>query len=66
MVSILRRSALVGPAALLVLLTIGNSSPLRPQGQRQGEDEVQLGQEVFDQLRAKGENPPKNGEAARG
>jgi predicted Zn-dependent protease len=45
----------VGPAALLVLLTIGNSSPLRPQGQPQGEDEVQLGQEVFDQLRAKGE-----------
>ena len=48
------RSVLVGAATLLGLMTAGNAGPLSPQGQNQ-DDELQMGQEVFTELKAKGE-----------
>ena len=48
------RSVLTGTATLLVLLTVGNAGPLPQQGQNQ-DDELQMGQEVFNELKAKGE-----------
>ena len=53
--STLIRSALVATAALLVLLAVGNASPSASQGQNPGDDELQMGQEVFNELKAKGE-----------
>src|SRR5215469_13296151 len=51
----LLRCVLVGTAALLGFLTVGNVSRLLSQEQTQGDDEQQMGQEVFNELRAKGE-----------
>ena len=48
------RSGLMGAATLLGLLTTGNATPLPWQGQNK-DDEVQMGQEVFNELKAKGE-----------
>ena len=48
----LLRSVLVGTATLLGLLTVGNAGRLRGQNQ---DDELQMGQEVFNELKAKGE-----------
>src|SRR4029077_11710439 len=48
------RSVLVCAAALLGL-TVGNLDHVLSQGQTQGDDELQMGQEVFNQLKAKGE-----------
>jgi len=50
----LLRSVLMGTATLLGLLTAGNARPLPRQGQNQ-DDELQMGQEVFNELKAKGE-----------
>jgi beta-barrel assembly-enhancing protease len=50
----LLRSVLMGTATLLGLLTAGNAGPLPWQGQNQ-DDELQMGQEVFNELKAKGE-----------
>ena len=50
----LTRSVLTGTATLLGLLTVGNAGPLPRQGQNQ-DDELQMGQEVFNELKAKGE-----------
>ena len=47
-------SVLVGTATLLGLLTVGNARPSPWQGQSQ-DDELQMGQEVFNELKAKGE-----------
>lgn len=47
-------SVLLGTATLLGLLTVGNARPLPAQGQNQ-DDELQMGQEVFNELKAKGE-----------
>jgi predicted Zn-dependent protease len=47
-------SVLIGTATLLGLLTGGNARPLPSQGQNQ-DDELQMGQEVFNELKAKGE-----------
>jgi predicted Zn-dependent protease len=47
-------SVLMGTATLLGLLTVGNARPLPRQGQSQ-DDELQMGQEVFNELKAKGE-----------
>src|SRR6267154_4404205 len=47
-------SVLMGTATLLGLLTVGNARPLPWQGQSQ-DDELQMGQEVFNELKAKGE-----------
>jgi beta-barrel assembly-enhancing protease len=44
----------MGTATLLGLLTAGNARPLPRQGQNQ-DDELQMGQEVFNELKAKGE-----------
>jgi predicted Zn-dependent protease len=44
----------MGTATLLGLLTAGNAGPLPRQGQNQ-DDELQMGQEVFNELKAKGE-----------
>jgi beta-barrel assembly-enhancing protease len=49
----LMRSVLMGAATLLRPLTLGNAAPLA-QGQNQ-DDELQMGQEVFNELKAKGE-----------
>jgi predicted Zn-dependent protease len=48
------RSVLIGAATLLGLLILGNAEPLSSQGQNQ-DDELQMGQEVFNELKAKGE-----------
>jgi len=48
------RSVLIGGATLLGLLILGNAEPLPSQGQNQ-DDELQMGQEVFNELKAKGE-----------
>jgi predicted Zn-dependent protease len=48
------RSVVVGSAALLGLLTAGNAGPLPQQDQNQV-DELQMGQEVFNELKAKAE-----------
>jgi len=45
---------LVGTATLLCLLTVGNAGPSQQQSQNQ-DDELQMGQEVFNELKAKGE-----------
>src|SRR5258708_33866481 len=45
-------SVLMGTATLLGLLTVGNARPLPWQGQSQ-DDELQMGQEVFNELKAK-------------
>ena len=50
----LLRSVLMGTAMLLGLLTARNAGPLPSQGQNQ-DDELQMGQEVFNELKAKGE-----------
>jgi len=50
----LLRSVLMGTATLLGLWTAGNARPLPRQGQNQ-DDELQMGQEVFNELKAKGE-----------
>jgi predicted Zn-dependent protease len=50
----LLRSVLIGTATLLGLLTAGNAGPLPRQGQNQ-DDELKMGQEVFNELKAKGE-----------
>jgi beta-barrel assembly-enhancing protease len=47
-------SVLMGTATLLGLLTVGNARPSPWQGQSQ-DDELQMGQEVFNELKAKGE-----------
>src|SRR5260221_1097073 len=47
-------SVLMGTATLLGLLTVGNARPLPWQGQSQ-DDELQMGLEVFNELKAKGE-----------
>ena len=47
-------SVLMGTATLLGVLTGGNARPLPSQGQNQ-DDELQMGQEVFNELKAKGE-----------
>ena len=47
-------SVLIAAAALFALLTSGNARPLPRQVQNQ-DDEVQMGQEVFNDLKAKGE-----------
>jgi beta-barrel assembly-enhancing protease len=47
-------SVLVGTVTLLALLTVGIAGPSPGQGQNQDE-EVQMGQEVFNELKAKGE-----------
>jgi predicted Zn-dependent protease len=47
-------SALMAAATLLGLLVAGNAGPLPRQGQNQ-DDEQQMGQEVFNELKAKGE-----------
>ena len=47
-------SLVLGGATLLGPLTGGNAGPLPWQGQNQ-DDEVQMGQEVFNELKAKGE-----------
>jgi len=47
-------SVLMGAATLLGLLTVGNAGPLPQQGQSQDEEQ-QMGQEVFNELKAKGE-----------
>jgi beta-barrel assembly-enhancing protease len=52
--SSLFRRVLVCAAALLGL-TVGNLDHVLSQGQTQGDDELQMGQEVFNQLKAKGE-----------
>ena len=52
--SSLFRRVLVCAAALLGL-TVGNLDRVLSQGQTQGDDELQMGQEVFNQLKAKGE-----------
>jgi predicted Zn-dependent protease len=44
----------MGTATLLGLLTAGNAGPLPRQGQNQ-DDELKMGQEVFNELKAKGE-----------
>jgi predicted Zn-dependent protease len=44
----------MGTATLLGLLTVGNAGPLPQQGQSQDEEQ-QMGQEVFNELKAKGE-----------
>src|SRR5215472_2170619 len=48
------RSLLIGGATLLGLMILGNAEPLPQQGQNQ-DDELQMGQEVFNELKAKGE-----------
>ena len=53
--STLLRSALMSAAALLSIFTIRIASPSPFQEQTQGDDELQMGQEVFDQLKTKGE-----------
>src|SRR5215469_9935248 len=53
--STLLRFALMATAALLVLQTSGDVSHVLSQEQTQGDDEQQMGQEVFNELRAKGE-----------
>ena len=50
----LLRYVLMSTATLLSLLTDGNAGPLSRQGQKQ-DDELQMGQEVFNELKAKGE-----------
>jgi len=50
----LLRFPLVGTATLLGLLTGGNAGPSPQQSQNQ-DDELQMGQEVFNELKAKGE-----------
>jgi predicted Zn-dependent protease len=50
----LLRSVLLSTVTLLGLLTAGNAGPLPWQGQNQ-DDELQMGQEVFNELKAKGE-----------
>src|SRR6516225_8749147 len=50
----LTRFLLMGIATLWGLLTVGNAGPLLSQGQNQ-DDELQMGQEVFNELKAKGE-----------
>jgi beta-barrel assembly-enhancing protease len=47
-------SVLMGTATLLGLLTVGTARPSPWQGQSQ-DDELQMGQEVFNELKAKGE-----------
>src|SRR5258705_1767858 len=47
-------SVLIGATTLLGLLTVGNARPFPQQGQSQ-DDEQQMGQEVFNELKAKGE-----------
>src|SRR5271169_4541699 len=49
-----RKSFLCTIAAALCLAGLGNSTPLMAQSQDQDE-EVQMGQEVFNELKAKGE-----------
>src|SRR6516225_5818873 len=50
----LTRFLLMATATLWGLLTVGNAGPLLSQGQNQ-DDELQMGQEVFNELKAKGE-----------
>ena len=47
-------SVLMGSVTFLVLLTLASARPLPSQGQNQ-DDELQMGQEVFNELKAKGE-----------
>jgi predicted Zn-dependent protease len=51
-----RKSLLYTTAAALCLAGLGNATPLLAQSQNQNQDEeVQMGQEVFNELKAKGE-----------